>query len=59
LALGGGQWSDAHPGHFTPIKSSADWVVTTVSLDAVEKRRSCPPPTELNPKSMVFQPIAS
>jgi len=30
LALGGGKWSAAHPGHFIPIKSSADWVGTTV-----------------------------
>jgi len=44
LALGGGKRSAAHPGHFTPTKSSADWVGTTVSLDAVEKRRSVPHP---------------
>jgi len=54
LALGGGKWSAAHPGHFTPIRNSADWVGTTVILDAVEKRRSCPPPTVLNPISTVF-----
>jgi len=39
LALVGGKWSAANPGHFTPIRSSADWVGPTVSLVAVEKRR--------------------
>jgi hypothetical protein len=63
-ALAGGEWSDSHPGRFTPGKRApgthwiGDWVGPRAGLDDVEKRKFLTLPG-LELRLLVFQPVVS
>jgi hypothetical protein len=63
-ALDGGEWSASRPGHFTPKARAlgthwiGGWVGPRAILDAVVKRKIPNPHQELNPRTLIVQPIA-
>jgi hypothetical protein len=63
-ALDGGERSASRPGHFTPRERATGtqwtggWVGPRAVLDAVVKRKVPSPLQELNPRTLIVQPVA-
>jgi len=63
-ALDGGEWSVSRPGHFTLRERApgTHWirgrVGPTAVLDMVVKRKIPNPRWELNPRTLIVQPVA-
>jgi len=64
LVLEGGEWSASLPSHFTLRERASgthwigDWVGPKTSLDMVVKRIIPSPCWELNPRTLIVQPVA-
>jgi hypothetical protein len=63
-ALEGGEWSASRPGRFTPREGTpgthwiGGWVGPRAVLDVVVKRKIPNPCQELNPRTLIVQPVA-
>jgi hypothetical protein len=63
-ALDGGEWSTSHPSYFIPRERApgthwiGGWVGPRAILDTVVNRKIPSPHQELNPRTLIIQPIA-
>jgi hypothetical protein len=64
LALDASEWSASRSSHFTPREGApgthwiGGWVGPRAILDVVVKRKIPSPHWELNPRTLIIQPVA-